>query len=125
MHQSNPSLEAIWIPEAGAAGRAVAAVKESGKKVIIMHADVPPTTLAEIKAGNIHMALNPNQGVQGFLGFMNTFLGAHPGLIDPFNDYKVSGFNPRQFPYMDYGFAVNTKDNAHSFDLPKYMEGPT
>jgi ribose transport system substrate-binding protein len=123
MLQANPNLAAIWIPEAGSAEGAVAAVKESGKKVIIMHADVTPTTLAEIKAGNIHMALNPNQGVQGFLGFMNTFLGAHPGLIDPFNDYKVSGFNPMQFPYMDNGFAVITKDNADSFDLAKYMEG--
>ena len=73
--------------------------RQSGDKLMIIHADVTPTTLEEIKAGNIHMALNPNQGVQGFLGFMNTFLGARPELIDPFNDYKVSGFNPMQFPY--------------------------
>ena len=69
------------------------------------------------------MALNPNQGVQGYLGFLNTFLGAHPDLIDPFNDYKVSGFNPMQFPYMDNGFAVITQANADSFDLNTYMEG--
>ncbi|MEI6573402.1 MAG: substrate-binding domain-containing protein [Alphaproteobacteria bacterium] len=123
MLQANPKLAALWIPEAGSAEGAVAAVKEAKKKVIIMHADVTPATLAEIKAGNIHMALNPNQGVQGFLGFMNTFLGAHKELIDPFNDYKVSGFNPMQFPFMDNGFAVITKANADSFDLANYMKG--
>ena len=40
------------------------------------------------------MALSPNQGVQGFVGFIATFLAAHSDLIDPFNDYKVSGYNP-------------------------------
>jgi ribose transport system substrate-binding protein len=69
------------------------------------------------------MALNPNQGVRGFIGFMNTFLGARPEQIDPFNDYKVSGFNPMQFPYSDNGFAVITKDNADSFVLENYMAG--
>ena len=123
MLQANPNLAALWIPEAGSAEGAVAAVKAAGKKLMIIHADITPTTLEEIRAGNIHMALNPNQGVQGFLGFMNTFLGARPQLIDPFNDYKVSGFNPMQFPYSDNGFAVITKANADSFVLEKYMEG--
>lgn len=121
--QANPNLAALWIPEAGSAEGAVAAVKAAGKKVTIIHADITPTTLEEIKAGNIHMALNPNQGIQGFVGFINTFLGAHPGLIDPFNDYKVSGFNPLQIPFVDNGFAVITKANADSFVLEKYMEG--
>ena len=123
MLQANPNLAAIWIPEAGSAEGAVAAMKAAGKKLMIIHADITPTTLEEIKAGNIHMALNPNQGIQGFVGFMNTFLGAHPGLIDPFNDYKASGFNPMQIPFVDNGFAVITKDNAESFVLETYMEG--
>lgn len=123
MLQANPDLAALWIPEAGSAEGAVAAVKAAGDKLMIIHADITPTTLEEIKAGNIHMALNPNQGVQGFLGFMNTFLGARPELIDPFNDYKVSGFNPMTFPYSDNGFAVITKDNAESFVLETYMAG--
>ena len=63
-----------------------------------MHADITPTTLEHIKAGNIHMALSPNQGVQGFVGFIATFLAAHSDLIDPFNDYKVSGYNPMRVP---------------------------
>jgi ribose transport system substrate-binding protein len=123
MLQANPNLAAMWIPEAGSAEGAVAAVLESKAKVLIMHADVTPTTLEHIKAGNIHMSLNPNQGVQGYMGFIATFLAAHPDLFDPFNDYKVSGYNPMQIPFIDNGFAVITKENADSFDLNKYMEG--
>jgi ribose transport system substrate-binding protein len=123
MIQANPDLGAIWIPEAGSAEGAVAAKLEVGSDVIIMHADVTPTTLEHIKAGNIHKALNPNQGIQGFVGFLATFLAAHPELIDPFNDYKRSGFNPSGIPFIDNGFAVITKDNADDFDLNAYMEG--
>jgi ribose transport system substrate-binding protein len=123
MLQANPNLAALWIPEAGSAEGAVTAVLEAKAKVLIMHADVTPTTLEHIKAGNIHMALNPNQGVQGFMGFISTFLAAHPDMFDPFNDYKVSGYNPMQIPFIDNGFAVITKENAESFDLNKYMEG--
>lgn len=121
MLQGNPDLAALWIPESGSAEGAVAAVKAAGKTLMIIHADISPTTLEEIKVGNIHMALNPNQGIQGFVGFMNTFLGARPSLIDPFNDYKVSGYNPMQIPFVDNGFAVITKDNAASFVLEDYM----
>ncbi|EHS51119.1 ABC transporter, substrate binding protein (sugar), partial [Rhizobium sp. PDO1-076] len=122
MLQANPNLGALWIPEAGSAEGAVTAVLEAKKNVLIIHADITPTTLDHIKAGNIHMAINPNQGVQGFMGFVNTFLGAHPDLLDPFNDYKLSGFNPLQVPSMDNGFAVITKANADAFDLNEYMK---
>jgi len=121
--QANPNLKAMWIPEAGSAEGAVAAVLEAKADVLIMHADITPTTLEHIKAGNIHMALNPNQGVQGFIGFMATFLAAHPEMFDPFNDCKVSVYNPMQIPFVDNGFAVITKENADSFDLNTYMEG--
>jgi len=121
--QANPELDAMWIPEAGSAEGAVAAVLEANADVLIMHADVTPTTLEHIKAGNIHMSLNPNQGMQGFMGFLVTFMAAHPDMFDPFNDYKVSGYNPMQVPFVDNGFAVITKDNADSFDLNVYMEG--
>ncbi len=121
--QANPGLKAMWIPEAGSAEGAVAAVLEAKADVLIMHADITPTTLEHIKAGNIHMSLNPNQGVQGFMGFIMTFLSAHPEMFDPFNDYKISGYNPVQVPFIDNGFAVITRDNADAFDLNKYMEG--
>ncbi len=117
MLQANPDLAALWIPEAGSAEGAVAAVQAAGEEVLIIHADITPTTLEHIKAGSIHMALNPNQGIQGFIGFMNTFLGARPELIDPFNDWQVSGFNPMQIPFVDNGFAVITQANADSLRM--------
>lgn len=121
--QANPNLGALWIPEAGSAEGAVAAVLEAKADVLIMHADITPTTLEHIKAGNIHMSLNPNQGVQGFMGFVATFMATHSEMFDPFNDYKVSGYNPMQIPFIDNGFAVITKENADAFDLNAYMEG--
>lgn len=121
--QANPDLDAMWIPEAGSAEGAVAAVLEAGADVLIIHADITPTTLEHIKAGNIHMSLNPNQGIQGFMGFVTLFMAAHPELIDPFNDWETSGFNPAQVPFIDNGFSVITADNADSFDLDAYMEG--
>lgn len=121
--QANPELDAMWIPEAGSAEGAVAAVLEAKAEVMIMHADITPTTLEHIRAGNIHAALNPNQGMQGFMGFMATFLAAHSDVFDPFNDYKVSGYNPMQIPFVDNGFSVITKENADSFDLNVYMAG--
>ena len=121
--QANPELDAMWIPEAGSAEGAVAAILEAKADVLVIHADVTPTTLEHIKAGNIHMSLNPNQGVQGFMGVMAVFRAAHSDVFDPFNDWQTSGFNPVQIPFMDNGFAVITKDNADSFDLNAYMDG--
>ena len=109
MLQANPNLAALWIPEAGSAEGAVTAVLEAKAKVLIMHADVTPTTLEHIKAGNIHMALNPNQGVQGFMGFIATFLAAHPDLFDPFNDYKVSGTTRCRFPSSTMGSQLSPR----------------
>ena len=121
--QANPELGAIWIPEAGSAEGAVAAILEAKSDVLVMHADITPATLEHIKAGKIHMALSPNQGIQGFMGFMATFMAAHSEVFDPFNDYRTSGYNPVQIPFIDNGFAVITKDNADSFDLNTYMQG--
>lgn len=123
MLQANPDLGAMWIPEAGSAEGAVQAVLEAKAKVIIMHADISPVTREHIKAGNIHQALSPNQGMQGYMGFILTFMAKHPDLIDPFNDYKRTGFNPMGVPFVDNGFAVVTKDNADDFDLGAYMKG--
>ncbi|MEV4775874.1 substrate-binding domain-containing protein [Microbacterium sp. LTA6] len=123
--QANPDLDAMWIPEAGSAEGAAAAITEANADVLILHADITPTTLDLIKDGTIHLSVNPNQGIQGFMGFMTLFMAAHPDLIDPFNDYKESAYNPAQVPFVDNGFSVITKENAASFDLEKYMEGRT
>jgi ribose transport system substrate-binding protein len=121
--QANPELDALWIPEAGSAEGAAAAVLEAGADVLIIHADVTPTTLDLIRDGTIHMSLNPNQVIQGYMGFVTLFMAAHPDLIDPFNDYEGSNFNPAQVPFIDNGFSVITAENADSFDLESWMEG--
>ncbi len=124
MIQANPNLGALWIPEAGSAEGAVAAKLETGSKVIIMHADVTPTTLEHIKAGNIHKALNPNQGIQGYVGFIATFMAAHPGPDRSVQRLQALGLQPDGHSFIDNGFAVITKDNADDFDLANvYMEG--
>src|SRR5690606_34853862 len=106
--QANPGLKAMWIPEAGSAEAAGAAVLETEADVLIMDADDTPTPPEHIKAGNIHMSLKPNQGVQGYMGFIMAFLAAHPEMCDPFNDYKHSGYKPVRVPFIDIGFAVIT-----------------
>ncbi|WP_121067565.1 substrate-binding domain-containing protein [Chachezhania antarctica] len=121
--QANPELDAVWIPEAGSAEGAVAAIQEAGADVLVMHADITPTMLEHIRAGNVHMALNPNQGIQGFMGFVALHLANNAEVFEPFNDYKTSGYNPFQIPFMDNGFAVITKENADDFDLNAYMDG--
>ncbi|WP_401491875.1 substrate-binding domain-containing protein [Streptomyces sp. NPDC091377] len=121
--QANPELDAMWIPEAGSAEGAVAAVREAKADVKIVHADITPTTLAHIRDGRTLMAINPNQGIQGYMGFLTLFMAAHPDVIDPFNDYKKSGYNPAQVPFIDNGYSVITKANADSFDLDAYMKG--
>lgn len=121
--QANPGLDALWIPEAGSAEGAAAAVLEAGADVLIVHADITPTTLDLIRDGTIHMSLNPNQVIQGYMGFVTLFMAAHPDLIDPFNDYQASGYNPAQVPFIDNGFSVITAENADSFDLESWMEG--
>jgi ribose transport system substrate-binding protein len=121
--QANPGLDAMWIPEAGSAEGAAVAVLEADADVLILHADITAATLDFIKDGTIHMSLNPNQGIQGYMGFVTLFMAAHPDLIDPFNDWEDSGFNPAQVPFIDNGFSVITKDNTDSFVLGEYMEG--
>ena len=54
-------------------------------------------------------------------GAVAAVLAAHSDLIDPFNDYQVSGYNPMRIPHIENGFSVITKDNADAFDLNAYM----
>ncbi|WP_343501733.1 substrate-binding domain-containing protein [Alloyangia pacifica] len=89
------------IGETGSAEGAVAAILEAKSDVLAMHADITPATLEHIKAGKIHMALSPNQGIQGFMGFMATFMAAHSEVFDPFNDHRTLGYNPVQIPHID------------------------
>ncbi|MFQ3228768.1 MAG: ribose transport system substrate-binding protein [Reinekea sp.] len=121
MAQAHPKLGAVFMPEATSALGAAQAAKELGGNIRVMNADVNGKILDMIKAGEVFGAVNPNQGMQGYMGFMLLYMAAHPELIDPMNDYKSSGKNPMAVPFVDNGFAIVTKDNASDFYWDKYL----
>jgi ribose transport system substrate-binding protein len=122
MAQAHPNLEALFMPEANSALGAAQAAQELGGKIKVMNADVNGKILDMIKEGQVFGAINPNQGMQGFLGFMLLYMAAHPELIDPMNDYQRAGYNPMTLPVADNGFAVVTKDNADDFYWDAYLK---
>jgi len=122
MAQAHPNLGAIFMPEATSAMGAAQAAKELGGKIKILNCDVNEKVLDMIKEGDIWGALNPNQGVQGYMGMVLLYLAKHSDMIDPMNDYKREGFNPMQIPYADNGLSLVSKDNADDFYWDKYLK---
>ncbi|MFV1853094.1 MAG: substrate-binding domain-containing protein [Thalassospira sp.] len=122
MHQANPKLGAVFMPEANSALGAAQAAIETKADIKVMTADVNAKILDMIKAGEVFGSINPNQGIQGYMGFMSLFLAAHPELIDPMNDYQRSGSNPMLVPYIDNGYAVVTAKNADDFYWEDYLK---
>jgi ribose transport system substrate-binding protein len=122
MAQATPNLGALFMPEANSALGAAQAAQELGGKIRVMNADVNGKILDMIKAGQVFGAVNPNQGIQGYMGFMLLFMAKHPELIDPMNDWKRAGYNPMGVPFVDNGFAVVTKDNADDFYWDAYLK---
>jgi ribose transport system substrate-binding protein len=120
--QANPNLGAVFMPEANSAIGASQASKENGGKVLVMCADVNANILDMIKAGEVFGSINPNQGMQGYMGFMLLWLAKHPELIDPMNDAKRSGFNPMSIPVVDNGLSIVTAENADDFYWDKYLK---
>jgi len=120
--QANPDLGAVFMPEANSAIGAAQASKENGGKVRVMLADVNENILDMIKAGEIFGSVNPNQGIQGYFGFLLLWMANHPDLIDPMNDAARSGFNAMGVPFVDNGFSIVTAANADDFYWDKYLE---
>jgi ribose transport system substrate-binding protein len=120
--QAHPNVGAVFMPEANSAIGAAQANKESGGKVLVMCADVNANILDMIKAGQVFGSINPNQGMQGYMGFMMLWLAKHPELIDPMNDAKRSGFNPMSIPFVDNGLSIVTAENADDFYWDKYLK---
>lgn len=120
--QANPELGAIFMPEASSAMGAAQAAKEVGTDIKVMSVDVNASVLDMIQAGEMFGAINPNQGAQGYYGFLMLWLAAHPELIDPMNDYESAGFNLMSIPMLDNGFSVVTQDNAKNFYWDKYLK---
>ncbi|MGO2281668.1 MULTISPECIES: substrate-binding domain-containing protein [Vibrio] len=121
MAQAHPKLGAVFMPEATSAMGAAQASKELGGKIRIFNADVNAKILDMIKQGEIFGAVNPNQGMQGYMGMMLLYMAAHPEMIDPMNDHKRSGYNPMGVPFVDNGFSIVTKENADDFYWDKYL----
>jgi ribose transport system substrate-binding protein len=86
-----------------------------------MCCDVNAKILDMIKAGDVFGAINPNQGMQGYMGMMMLFLARNPQLIDPMNDAKRNGTNPMSVPFLDNGLSVVSKANADDFYWDKYL----
>jgi ribose transport system substrate-binding protein len=122
MAQAHPELGAVFMPEATSALGAAQAAKELDGDILIFTCDVNAKILDMIKSGEIFGSINPNQGMQGYMGMMMLYMAAHPDLIDPMNDYKRSGFNPMGIPYVDNGFSVVTAENADDFYWDKYLQ---
>ncbi len=122
MAQAHPDLGAIWMPEANSALGAAQANNELGGNIRIAHADVNGKILDMIKEGQIFAAVNPNQGMQGYMGFLLLWFAAHPELIDPMNDHARSGFNPMGVPFVDNGLSIVTADNADDFYWDAYLK---
>ena len=113
--------ENIFMPEANSALGAAQAKVETKKNIKVMCCDVNAKILDMIKSGDVFGAINPNQGMQGYMGMMMLFLAKNPGLIDPMNDAKRNGTNPMAVPFLDNGLAVVSKANADDFYWDKYL----
>lgn len=120
--QAHPNLGAVFMPEATSAMGAAQASIELGNKIRVMCVDVNAKVLDLIKSGQMFGAMQTNVGMQGYYGFIALFLAAHPGLVDPMNDYQKSGVNPFTIPFIDNGFQVVTKDNADAFYWDAYLK---
>ena len=121
MAQANPNLGAVFMPEANSALGAAQAAKELGGKIKIMCADVNAKILDMIKAGEVFGSINPNQGMQGYMGMLMLYMAANSDMIDPMNADKAEGRNPMAIPYVDNGLAVVNAANADSFYWDKYL----
>ena len=119
--QANPNLGALFMPEANSALGAAQAKVETKKNIKVMCCDVNAKILDMIKSGDVFGAINPNQGMQGYMGMMMLFLAKNPGLIDPMNDAKRNGTNPMSVPFLDNGLSVVSKANADDFYWDKYL----
>jgi ribose transport system substrate-binding protein len=119
--QANPNLGAIFMPEANSALGAAQAKVETKKNIRVMCCDVNAKILDMIKSGDVFGSVNPNQGVQGYMGMMLLFLAKNAQLIDPMNDAKRSGNNPMAVPFLDNGLSIVSKANADDFYWDKYL----
>lgn len=73
-----------------------------------------------IKAGEIWGAINPNQGVQGYMGMVTLFLAKHPELYDFMSENEALGKVSMTIPYLDNDLNIVTKETADYYYTDKY-----
>ena len=76
MAQAHPNLAAVFMPEATSGMGAAQAATELGSKIKILTCDVNAQLLDMIKAGKVWGAINPNQGMQGYMGMLSLFMSS-------------------------------------------------
>ena len=121
--QMHPDLGGIFMPEASSAmGASRAAVELGGGRanILVICADVNEQILDMLQTGDMYGAINPDQGLQGFLGMLMLFMAANPEIIDPMNGKKAMGLNPVYIPYVDNGLNLVTAENAEHFYVDVY-----
>jgi len=120
--QMHPDLDAVFSPEANSGMGTANASRELGGHIKCLCVDVNTQILDMIKTGDFWMAINPDQGVQGYLGMLMLFMIAEPDLFDPMNGKKEMGQNPTYIPFVDNGLNMITAENADFFYVDKYAE---
>lgn len=118
--QKYPDLGGVFMPEANSGMGAARAAKELKTGIRVLCCDVNKTILDMIKAGEIWGAINPNQGIQGYMGMVTLFIAAHPELTDFMAEHKDKGEVALRIPYLDNDLTIVTKDTADYYYTDKY-----
>jgi len=122
VYQANPDLKAVATAEANSGMGAGQAAKEiGGGKVKVLTRDCNAKILDMIKAGDMTGAINPDQGNQGYFGFLALFVSKHTELFDPMSDYMITKNNPVQLPFINNGLTIIDKGNVDAFYWDKYL----
>ncbi len=121
MVQANPNIKFVYSVEATSGAGAGVAAKELGKDIKVLTFDASPDVLDMVKDGTIYAAIMPNVVQQGYWSMMTLFVYNH-NLVDPMNDWEVSGESSVNIPYFDNGLNIVTKDNADYFYTSNYLQ---
>ncbi len=121
MVQANPNIKFVYSVEATSGAGAGVAAKELGKDIKVLTFDASPDVLDMVKDGTIYAAIMPNVVQQGYWSMLTLFVYNHQ-LVDPMNDWTVSGESIVNIPYFDNGLNIVTKDNADYFYTSNFLQ---
>ena len=124
VYQKHGDLGGVFTPEANSASGATSAALELGADIKIICCDVNTQVLDLLQEDNspMYMALNPDQGTQGYFAMQILFAIAHPERTDFMNGAKETGNQIINIPMLDNGLTKVTAENAQFFYVDKYAE---